>query len=224
MKRFAKFAVVGLSGMLLAGCSIFGGNQLARSDAQGREQMASAQAVAEIYLDVGRTNLRNGNLATATRYLQGALSHPSTRAEATNAMGVVYIRLGRLDVAQRYFKQAVDLEPGNASYHTNLARIERDVSFAQLRAPTPVREAAVAVAAASVPTPRAAPVSVSPRRDASGVINIRTMGETSTAAPNMMVVERRPVVQAIQADASSAAEEATQPAEKSREYPLTIEL
>jgi|GEM_PF-1466696 len=233
MKSISKIGLLAATGVLLSGCSLFTGDRHASFGSTPEAELATAETVADIQLEVGRENLADGNLAAAARYLRGARSHPKTRAAATNALGVVYIRLGRLDVAQRYFSEAVELEPDNARFVTNLARIERDVSFARLRAEDVASpsEAPSALAVAPVePTnvEQERPVEV---RSSADVIHIRT-AEVEHRAPNQMqVVSRRPVVQVARNDAEQEAEPAeaersVEPREVTRakviDYPVRI--
>jgi tetratricopeptide (TPR) repeat protein len=235
MNAAFKIGLACTGGLLLSGCGILGigGHHSAGLELDRQTELATAEAVAEIHLDVGRENLREGNLATAARYLREAQLHPTTRAEATNALGVVYIRLGRLDVAQRYFADAVELEPENARYMTNLARIERDVSFAELRAmdrsqeATQVAESTPAIPAIAAPVD-AGPVEVARanRVRQPSVIHITTTA-SEHAAPNMQLVERRPVIQVVDRSAAEPqAENSYTKVSQAKivEYPIRIEL
>lgn len=249
MMRYTKMGMVCAAAMMASGCSFLGigGHQTARSDMRMEAQMATAAAVADVQLQVGRENLRDGNLATAARYLRSAQAHPETRAEATNALGVVYAKLGRLDVAGDYFAKAAELEPDNAKYLTNLARLERDVSFAALRveeakpiAPVRSAEAAVpaaapAVAAAAKAEPSAVAATLQRvERLSRNEIHIRTVSADEAPA-NFEVVSRNPapalamakedetletLPEMIEAPGSKAPESKA----KTIEYPQRVEL
>lgn len=210
MKTIVKFGLAAATGVLLSGCSLFNGGHQARLGSNLEAELATAETVADIQLEVGRENLANGNLATAARYLREARAHPNTRAAATNALGVVYIRLGRIDVAQRYFAEAVDLEPDNARFLTNLARIERDISFARLRADDARgHDGAETLFAVAPVEPVAAPNEQSEEvRSSANVIHIRTAEIGDHAPARMQVVSRTPVVQMTRNEAAPEAEPA----------------
>ncbi len=235
MNSLHKIGVVAVTGILLSGCSLFRGHESAALNANIHAQQATAEAIAEIELEVGRKNLAEGNLATAARYLASARSSPLTRADATNALGVVYVRLGRLDVAQRYFREALEVEPANARFATNLARVEGDVSFARARAlDADIQSATTEVAQLELPpitAPQqvAAPTPVSePAGRQAHVIHIRTSDGPGLAPPRMEVFARRPVVQMVERDETQGELPQPQEREVSRikvvDYPVRIEI
>lgn len=227
MQPFYRIGLVAVSGVLLSGCSLFGGHQTSSLNAESHAELATAQEIAEIQLEVGRENLAEGNLATAARYLQGARMHPTTRADATNALGVVYVRLGRLDVASRYFSEALEIEPGNARFATNLARLEGDISFARARAREAQGEAGTEVALASLQAleTQDLPVAATQRRQRQHVIHIQTASAGEQAAPRMEVYAGRPVVQMAERDTSKedvAAAESEGTGRRIIEYPISM--
>ncbi len=233
MRTTVKIGAASVVALLVSGCGLFTGHQSARSDVNRETEMAAQEAIADINLDVGRENLREGNLAAAARYLTQARNHPATRAQASNALGVVYVRLGRLDVAERYFQDAVEADPANARYMTNLARLERDVSFAALRAGQSVDDRP-AMASVEPVVPAAAEAELAPPQKASsrvevsapGVIHINT-ADVGQRAPQIQVVERRQVVQEIaqleEGDAGTSEESAASQV-KVVSYPIRIEM
>ncbi|WP_120077073.1 tetratricopeptide repeat protein [Aurantiacibacter odishensis] len=238
MNSLHKIGVVAVTGILLSGCSLFRGHESAALNANIHAQQATAEAIAEIELEVGRKNLAEGNLATAARYLASARTNPLTRADATNALGVVYVRLGRLDVAQRYFREALEVEPDNARFATNLARVEGDVSFARARAlDADIQSATAEVAQLELPAlptpqqvdaPAPAPVTATSARRQGHVIHIRTTDGPAHAPPRMEVYARRPVVQMVERDETQGEVPQQQEREVSRikvvDYPVRIEI
>jgi tetratricopeptide (TPR) repeat protein len=54
-------------------------------------------------------------------------------APAVNGLGVAYARLGRFDLAQRYFQQAMASDPTNTKYADNLAKLMRSPTLAMRR-------------------------------------------------------------------------------------------
>ncbi len=231
MRTLHRTGIVAAAGLLLSGCSLFGGHHATAMNGGQDAEMATAEAIAEIQLEVGRENLADGNLATATRYLQGARMHPATRADATNALGVVYVRLGRLDVAQRYFLEALEVEPENARFATNLARLEGDVSFARMRASDPVEDAVSEEALASLLT-AAVPDLPEVRVEAESnrqphVIHIQTAENVENGPPRMEVYARRPVVQVVDREQAQDERPDTERGfsrAKIIDYPVRIEI
>lgn len=230
MKSLHRIGLIAVSGMLLSGCSLFGGHQTTAVNGNQHGEVATAEAIAEIQLDVGRENLTNGNLAAAARYLQGARMHPATRADATNALGVVYVRLGRLDVAQRYFGEALEIEPDNARFATNFARIAGDVSFARARALNAEIEAATTeVAQLSLPVQESQeqPGAGTSGRRQPQVIHIQTASGPAQALPQMEIYARRPVVQRVEReDAQDEAPDTDRAFSRAKiiEYPVRVEI
>ena len=122
----------------LAGCgNIFG---------RGHSSMASADSsnVDDIYrdyatdqLELGRNRIQNGALTEALEPLRRASFNPATAAAAHNAMGVVYARLGRNDVAGRMFRLAMEENPGEPKFAANLERLEAAAMAATSALPVP---------------------------------------------------------------------------------------
>ena len=61
-------------------------------------------------LAMGRQALADGQYGTAIAALRFARLDPACSAEATNALGVAYARIGRDDLAERYFREALALD------------------------------------------------------------------------------------------------------------------
>jgi len=132
-----------MAATLLGGCqSIFGHH--ARLDVRpaGGEVSSATYAVA---LAEGRQELMRGEVGLAIVSLQTAATQPDTAAAAHNGLGVAYAMLGRGDLAERYFQQAVAEDPAEAKYAANLARYYQSREAALARASA--APAVVAVAA-----------------------------------------------------------------------------
>lgn len=98
-------------------------------------------------LAMGRQALADGQYGTAIAALRFARLDPACSAEATNALGVAYARIGRDDLAERYFREALALAPDDRRFAANLARFEQGRS-----------QRLASLAAAQAPAPVAAPV------------------------------------------------------------------
>jgi tetratricopeptide (TPR) repeat protein len=82
-------------------------------------------------LEEGGAFLREGNLSAAVASYRIALLDRATRADASNGLGVAYAKLGRDDLAARYFMGAIDAEPDNPKYVANLLRLQQQVFLAR---------------------------------------------------------------------------------------------
>lgn len=87
-----------------------------------RHSSAPAYAIGPADLDEGREHLRAGRVGNALAPLHRAALNPATSGDALNALGVAYSKLGRADLAERYFLAAVELDADNERYAANLAR------------------------------------------------------------------------------------------------------
>lgn len=87
---------------------------------------AQTEQRAEVFgseeLQKGRLALEQGNIASAIQQFRLAALNESHAADAFNGLGVSYARLGRADLAERYFQAAVKVDPSNPKYAANLSR------------------------------------------------------------------------------------------------------
>ena len=74
-------------------------------------------------LDRGRAQLDAGLDALAIESFRGQLRLDPENADAYNGLAVAYGRIGRDDLAQRYFETALAKDPMNSRAQTNLARL-----------------------------------------------------------------------------------------------------
>jgi hypothetical protein len=92
------------------------------------------------HLALGRQLLSAGILSRAVDEFRAAQRDPDTLADASNGLGVAYARLGRSDLAERYFRMATAMAPDNQRFAANLARLYQSGEFAAVSAPSyPVR-------------------------------------------------------------------------------------
>lgn len=131
MNKLAGISCLAACAAMLAGCQsfpltgwMFKGK---RPAAEQRTELAGNTAGS---LEEGRAQLRAGNVSAAVGSFSIALLDPATRAEASNGLGVAYARLGRQDLAERYFQGAIMAEPANTKYVANLLRLQQQVMLA----------------------------------------------------------------------------------------------
>jgi Tfp pilus assembly protein PilF len=218
MAQFVKMPVMLLATMALSGCaSIFGHGLADRSPPQA----GTAQAAAvNPELALARQDMDAGLTAEAIDHFRAAQMDPQALPAASNGLGVAYARLGRLDLADRYFRMALALEPANQRFAANMLRLQRDYALAQAR-----QAQAEQLAAARQPAEAAPPaVAVAERpgaieRVSRGEVYIRT-ASVEAAAPTAIVASR----DAPPAPAVAKLVRKPAPAKVSSSYPVRIDL
>lgn len=125
MQKANVAALLLLTAPLLGGCnSIFGGISSAGDDQQ-RDPMSELIEFADAQLAVGKSALDQGQYAKAVSAFRDARVSPQAAAAANNGLAIAYAKLGRADLAERYFRVALILAPHEQSYQANLARLYR---------------------------------------------------------------------------------------------------
>lgn len=106
-----------LSITVLAACSAV--------DTPDRQFLANGEPVmsgdADSY-ERGKLNLLAGNYGLAAGQLRAALRNNPISLDVLNALAVTYERLGRHDVSQHYFAQALAVDPSSVQTLNNIAR------------------------------------------------------------------------------------------------------
>jgi tetratricopeptide (TPR) repeat protein len=175
-------------------------------------------------LEEGGAYLREGNLSAAVASYQIALLDRASRADASNGLGVAYAKLGRDDLAARYFLAAIDSDPDNPKYVANLLRLQQQVLLAR-RADEMKQGKVLAVAETTALHPRQADARpAGPRtshlveRVSRGEIQIRTRTDLGNA-PRMAVAFNRGREDHVQRGHNVSLDE-----ERSSQGPLPISL
>lgn len=120
MIRFVACAAVAMS---LSGCQGiwntlgFGGPKDEARRADASQPLFGAEE-----LEQGRLALKAGNPARAIQQFRLATMDENSAADAFNGLGVAYAKLGRADLAERYFKMALSLDSSNPKFAANLDR------------------------------------------------------------------------------------------------------
>ena len=148
--------LIGIAGTaaMLGGCQSFPLTSWLHKDrapARGEAEVLAGNTTGAI--EEGRAHLRDGNLSAAVASFRIAQLDRSTRAEASNGLAVAYAKLGRDDLAERYFQAAISAEPDNPKYIANLLRLQQ-ATLARRAA-----SGATELAARSAPVQRAATTS-----------------------------------------------------------------
>lgn len=133
--RSRKTAALGLVlvSILTSGCaSLFqrsGEFQITKIGPERTDDESSAFRA----LDAGRQALANDNFGAAIAVFREARLRSETAAEAYNGMAIAYSRIGRPDLAERFFRQAIANAPDDRRYYRNLARLHAQDSEKALR-------------------------------------------------------------------------------------------
>lgn len=147
MKRH-QFEIAGSAAaiVLLGGCSAF--QPQARLEIRSVETSQRSSQAADP-LAQGRSLLALGQNGNAISAFRSALRENPNSGDAFNGLAIAYDRIGRQDLAQRYFELAVSAAPENMRYRGNLARLfertgQPKFALGLLDAPAPRNEAAAA--------------------------------------------------------------------------------
>lgn len=135
ISRFALLAVAAGSPML-GGCqSIFGTSRDFHPDISMPEQGDPA-AYAASQMEQGRQALESEQFGLAIIAFRNARFAREHTAAACNGLAIAYAQIGRPDLAERYFSQAIAEAPGEPKYRANLSRFQESLanSPAQLAA------------------------------------------------------------------------------------------
>jgi hypothetical protein len=125
MLRSAQ-AIAILSGSLfMAGCQTSGARFARLNEAIKVPEAVPALQRAEGQLAAGRDALGQRNYAAAITAFRAASVEQSVQPAAQNGLGVAFAGIGREDLAELHFRKAISLDPANARYEENLARLYR---------------------------------------------------------------------------------------------------
>lgn len=105
---------------LLGGCAAF--QPQARLEIRAVETAGQATANSDALAE-GRALLNLGQNANAISAFRAALRETPDNGDAYNGLAIAYDRIGRQDLAQRYFELAVSVDPENDRFRGNLARL-----------------------------------------------------------------------------------------------------
>lgn len=112
-------------GMSLSGCqSLFGGTAFASHADSAQPATVDMSSYFAERIEAGKIHLRNNRPTQAIVAFRQASYDTAYSADAYNGMGVAYARIGRADLAKRFFDMAVAAAPGDERYTRNLARLE----------------------------------------------------------------------------------------------------
>ena len=190
----------------LSGCQLLGigghGRAALRDDSSAILKDFGADQLAQ-----GRQALVEGRTVDAIDAFVIAKAFPEQAPAAFNGLAVAYSRLGRTDLAERFFQSAVALAPQEDRYRSNLAlfyahnpmpRIAEPMMAVAAPAPeaiAPIVEAPVAVAVATPPAPvvRSLGAGVTAQAPQSRLQRV-SRAEVRISSPAMPRVAHQPVI------------------------------
>ena len=172
----------------LSGCQLLGNLHLTRSS-QDRAKVAEVAITSGTAVQDGRDHLRGGRPGLAIEAFNRALASGQDPAASYNGLGVAYARLGRTDLAFRFFKKAALSEPDNAAYSRNLTRLIDSPQFAlammSQAAPVAAPASASASASPALPAPQGHNARIPGRlqRDGNHQFSLITLPSADEASP-----------------------------------------
>src|SRR5579863_8268985 len=123
----AKLALAAMFALPLGACSSFFGQHLFAHRTDASRPVRSSQTIDVDYSPLidpatqsGRALLANGMPGAAIESFERALSAGEPVAPAINGLWIAYARLGRFDLAKRFFERAIAADPANDRYQDNL--------------------------------------------------------------------------------------------------------
>jgi tetratricopeptide (TPR) repeat protein len=117
-------AVIGCS-MLIGGCQLLQ-SKTARLEAGIRiPNQTEPRQFASQQFEQGRAEIASGNYVSAIAAFRNSALEPEFAAASYNGLAIAYAGIGRHDLADQYFRQAIEADPESDRYRNNLARLEK---------------------------------------------------------------------------------------------------
>lgn len=187
MNTLAKAFLVCAGASLLAGCQSSPLKGWSFGKKRVDQRLAMPKTSGAVALEEGRAMLRDGRISAAAASFRIAMLDPATAAEANNGLAVAYAKVGRPDLAARYFRAAIELAPSDTRFAANLLRMQHSVMMARRAAAQASPALAQAAPAPEMPKLAAAQ---QVHRATRGEFHIRTRSDLAQA-PRMAVVYRQ---------------------------------
>ena len=202
MKAPVRLTCLVAAAVSLGGCQSFPLTSWMFKDRSASEADPALAGNTAGALEEGTAFLRAGNLSAAVASFRIAQLDRATRADASNGLGVAYAKLGRPDLAERYFQAAILTEPDNSRFAANLFRLQQQVIMARR---ANAGEALVASVGSSEPQARPSGEPLRPGtvdRVSRGEVRVSTRSDLGNAPAMMVAYSDAP------ADSAAPAEQA----------------
>jgi tetratricopeptide (TPR) repeat protein len=121
MKPMLRAAACTVALISLSGCESFV-SALGFGPKDAPKRAEAAMPFGSTELERGRIALKAGYPGNAIQQFRMAALNPDTAGDAYNGLGVAYAKLGRAELAERYFKMALSVDGNNPRYAANLSR------------------------------------------------------------------------------------------------------
>lgn len=192
--RLIRTSACVLAALTLSGCQGILG-KLGFSGKGERPTEAAAPIFGEDELEQGRLALKAGYPAAAIQQFRLAALNEAAAPEAFNGLGVAYARLGRADLAERYFQTALSMDSANPKFAANLERFynsplgqsARALAMRQQEAQATLAAAAEAAEAQGLIEPAA-----TPERRGAVTIERPAVQLTRSSARELQIATRTP--------------------------------
>src|SRR5207248_1274431 len=99
--------------------------------------LAKLRSFSEEQLAIGKQRLDQGHYGLAIQAFSNAQLSPEQSAAAYNGMAIAYLQLGRPDLAEHFFRQAIAGDPSCQRYQVNLSRFYTSVAEDEVRKASP---------------------------------------------------------------------------------------
>lgn len=126
MFRSAQAIAILSGSLLVAGCQTSAAKFARLNDAIKVPEAVPELRRAQEQLAAGRQALGERSYAAAITAFRAASVEPALQPAAQNGLGVAFAGIGRTDLAEQHFRKAISLDPANAKYEENLARLYRE--------------------------------------------------------------------------------------------------
>jgi tetratricopeptide (TPR) repeat protein len=210
-KTFSRFCGIAAGAVLLGGCQSFPlTSWMFKKDTRPSAERPALAGNTVGALEEGGAYLRGGNISAAVASYRIALLDHATRADASNGLAVAYAKLGRDDLAERYFKAAMAAEPDNPKFVANLLRLQQHVMMAR-RVGEKARASEVLASAQPAPLPRPAEFAAGGlvERVSRGEVRLRTRSELGNAPTMTLAFANAPVIEGEGASDATAGSESS---------------
>ncbi len=242
MKSALRITTLVMAATALSGCQGF--NELfSFKQSRAEVPVATASVFGAEELEQGRAALKAGYPARAIDLFRLAALNEEVAPDAFNGMAVAYTKLGRADLAERYFNTAITLDSSNPKYAANLARFydsplgqsqralamrnaeakaslalaeKAAVSQGLIDAPVPVRK----IGSVTLETPTPLRVTRTDRRE----LKLATSRSVAENGSNLAAVSSRSSAKKAPSAIEDAVEEATAQAVSKKRNPTVISL
>lgn len=125
MRRSIQIVFLITGAVTVSGCQILHSNSARLQAGLRIPQQPEPRSYALQQLEVGRAALIAHNYATAVAAFRNSALEPDLAAASHNGLAIAYAGMGRNDLAERYFDEAIVENPANRRYADNLLRLQR---------------------------------------------------------------------------------------------------